>query len=70
MNDCETCEWMEFPHDDGYCYMFREQPQGECCQHTKYHNQRQHAQKLLRRMPGPARVFILAQLLSYLKDKP
>lgn len=38
--ECATCEYMELPHDDGYCYMFRHKPKiidelGYCAQHSE-----------------------------------
>jgi hypothetical protein len=36
---CDDCEHMRLPHEDGYCYMFREKPSvvgtmGYCAKHT------------------------------------
>jgi hypothetical protein len=33
-NNCATCEHKEVEHGDGWCYMFREEPEEVCMQHT------------------------------------
>lgn len=32
-NNCSTCDYKQHP-DDGHCYMFRDEPQDVCMQHT------------------------------------
>lgn len=32
-NNCSTCDHKQHP-DDGHCYMFRDEPQDVCMQHT------------------------------------
>lgn len=32
ISNCSTCEYRRKP-DDGYCYMFREEPEGVCAKH-------------------------------------
>lgn len=35
--NCETCDHKKhYGGADGYCYMWREEPEGKCYQHTKY----------------------------------
>ncbi len=33
--DCQNCEYMEIPHDDGHCYMFLKKPEGDKCGQMK-----------------------------------
>ena len=33
VNNCSTCDYKRHP-DGGHCYMFREEPEGVCMQHT------------------------------------
>jgi hypothetical protein len=33
-NNCATCDYSKYEHEGGHCYMFREEPQGACMQHT------------------------------------
>ena len=32
--DCDKCDYKHYPHNGGWCYMFRKKPEGKCMQHT------------------------------------
>jgi hypothetical protein len=34
VNNCATCRYSQYEHGDGHCYMFRNEPEGVCMQHT------------------------------------
>jgi hypothetical protein len=33
-NNCAACDYSKYPHEGGHCYMFRNEPDGVCLQHT------------------------------------
>jgi len=39
-NQCSTCKFFDMPSDGGHCYMFENEPEPICMQHSRFDRER------------------------------